>query len=103
MTTQTPPLLYDLDKDPGEAYPLPPTLYVEVIQAIDDAVQEHKANLVKGESLLDTFDAEHANVPCCDAANDCICNYDHTPGVPACYEKTQTLADVNITPWWSRL
>nr|AAC27821.1 arylsulfatase [Heliocidaris erythrogramma] len=96
VTEHNPPLLFDLDKDPGEAYPLPPIQYVEVLRDVKAAVEEHQTNMVKGKSLLDDVDNTHSIVPCCNEATNCVCNYVQEPGIPECYEKTQATSDMLI-------
>lgn len=50
-TEHNPPLLFNLDHDPGEHYELGDE-YPEVIEEINTLVEEHQANLVKGEDQL---------------------------------------------------
>ena len=98
VTEHDPPLLFDIDRDPGEAYPLPTIQYVDVLKSIKSAVEDHQSKMVKGVSLLDTVDRTKAIVPCCNPATNCVCNYTQTPGVADCYAKTQATADTLITP-----
>jgi len=84
VTIHETPLLFDLFKDPGEAYPLNVTDYTSVMTCIENAVHVHNKMMVKGESLLDTFD--HSVTPCCDEATDCVCNYTQEPKLPVCYQ-----------------
>ncbi|XP_054754475.2 arylsulfatase-like [Lytechinus pictus] len=90
VTEHNPPLLFDLDKDPGEAYPLEACGLDAVFVNIKAAVTAHKNALVKGEPLLDTFD--HSIVPCCSQDTNCVCNYVHEPGLPQCYRYLEQLA-----------
>eukprot|EP00057_Strongylocentrotus_purpuratus_P005466 XP_003731039.1 PREDICTED: arylsulfatase [Strongylocentrotus purpuratus] len=96
VTEHDPPLLFDLDKDPGEAYPLETCGHESVFLTIKSTVEEHKAVLVKGTPLLDTFD--HSIVPCCNPATDCVCNYVHEPGVPECYQDLVDTAARHYSP-----
>ncbi|XP_041464484.1 arylsulfatase-like [Lytechinus variegatus] len=84
VTEHDPPLLFDLHQDPGEAYPLEACGNEDVYVTIREAVEAHRAVLVKGESLLDTLD--HSIVPCCNPETDCVCNYTQESGMPECYQ-----------------
>ncbi|XP_071502977.1 arylsulfatase-like [Diadema antillarum] len=86
VTVHETPILYDLDKDPGENYPLNVYGHEDILTAVRDAVDRHNAALVKGTPLLDDFDNSRSIVPCCDRSTNCICNFDFQPGVPDCYE-----------------
>ena len=76
VTYHDPPLLFDLFKDPGEAYPLNVNDFADKLADIQQAVAAHNASLVPGAPLLDQFDPTHSIVPCCSGkATDCTCNY----------------------------
>jgi arylsulfatase A len=47
-----PPLLYDLNADPGELYELDPTLYHDIISQIDKLKTAFESTLVWGESQM---------------------------------------------------
>ena len=84
VTEHDPPLLFDLYKDPSESYPLNVTNYIDVYDDILLALLDHESTLVEGEPIL--TDNNPSVVPCCDETNNCECNYEHDPQVPACYE-----------------
>jgi arylsulfatase A len=48
-----PPLLYDVNSDPGEIYQLDPTLYASVLSQIDKVKEAFESSLVWGESQMD--------------------------------------------------
>ncbi|XP_072170914.1 arylsulfatase-like isoform X2 [Diadema setosum] len=89
VTVHDVPLLFDLNQDPGESYPLDVSGYADVLADIQQAVNAHKSAMVKGTPLLDEFD--HSIVPCCNQATNCVCNYVQNPQLPECY---QYLVDV---------
>jgi len=64
--------------------------------AFKAVVAEHNAALVKGTPVLDEFNFDI--VPCCDPETDCICNYEHEPGVPECYQNLPDIAIRHYTP-----
>ena len=62
-TTHNPPLLYNLNQDPGEQYQLNHTLYQDVLKTIEQIKQDFESDMVWGESQMDDTDI---NVePCC--------------------------------------
>jgi len=62
---EDPPLLYDVEQDPGEKYQLNVTtpMYAEILAQIQQAVKLHTANVVPGTPQLDPQDPLVA--PCC--------------------------------------
>ena len=95
VTEHDPPLLFDLFKDPGEAYPLNPCGYEDVLRAVKAAVADHQAQLVKGTPLLDDWDM--SIVPCCNPDTNCVCNYEQEPGVPDCYQNLEDISARHTT------
>lgn len=93
VTIHDVPVLYDLFQDPGEAYPLDVNDYPSVMADIASAVDDHNSVMVKGESLLDSFNMDIT--PCCDEATDCICNYTQNPVLPVCYQYLYEIAARN--------
>jgi len=60
---------------------------------IQSAVKDHNSVMVKGESLLDSFNMDIT--PCCDESTDCICNYTQNPVLPVCYQYLYDIAARN--------
>ncbi|XP_071491696.1 arylsulfatase-like [Diadema antillarum] len=86
VTLHDPPLLFDIEKDPDEAYPLGTCGYEDVLDQVKAAIEAHEAVLVKGTSILDIQDKTKSIVPCCNKETNCVCNFDYKPGVPECYD-----------------
>ena len=62
-TTHNPPLLYNLNQDPGEQYQLNHTLYQDVLKTIQQIKQDFDLNMEWGPSQMADTDI---NVePCC--------------------------------------
>ncbi len=69
-----PPLLYNVEADPGEAYPLDPSLHEDFMSELHDVIKEHQENMVPGKPLFSTISV--SSIPCCDPNNlGCSCNY----------------------------
>jgi len=74
VTPHHPPLVYDMEKDPQEQYPLdvrPMSAVGETVVAVGKLVAEHKATLVKGAEQIGKFSV--AVVPCCNPPS-CTCH-----------------------------
>ena len=70
-----PPLLYDLENDPSERYPLKASDYSAVLAKIWGTVEEHRKNLdLSVKEQVDT-DQNPELVPCCDPKTQCVCNF----------------------------
>ena len=76
-TQHIPPLMYNVDKDPNEAYPLNTSLMVHkiVLEEMMVKVEEFKSTLEKGPNLFDSRSDDV--IPCCspDTFPNCTCNY----------------------------
>ncbi|XP_035669612.1 arylsulfatase-like [Branchiostoma floridae] len=72
ITHHEPPLLYNIDRDPGELYPLPVGQYDEVIANILAAKLQHQASLVPGKAQCK--ETSTTLQPCCNPPF-CYCNY----------------------------
>ena len=83
VTEHNPPLLFDLFRDPGEAFPLTVSFYQDVMEDIQRAVDTHKEALVTGPPLIG--EGTPLVIPCCDRATNCTCNYVHEPEIESCY------------------
>ncbi len=69
-----PPLIYNVDADPGEEYALNPSLHEELLLIVDVLIKEHNLHLIIGEDLLSAYNK--GSEPCCDSSNPtCSCNY----------------------------
>jgi len=67
-----PPLLFQIEWDPSEKYPLNTTSYPDVLLAINQAVALHKATLIPGPPQLNPQDP--FAMPCCHLLTECTCN-----------------------------
>lgn len=87
-TVQNPPLLYDVEQDPGEKYPLNVTLpmYAAILESINQAVAEHNQNVVPGVPQLDPQDPLVA--PCC--------NKEYVPGEECVCSQSDVNKDANV-------
>ncbi|XP_072025590.1 arylsulfatase-like [Amphiura filiformis] len=69
-----PPLIYNVEADPGETYPLNPKLYGDLLADLSDVVNKHKAGLEPGDPIFSSF--APSSIPCCNPDNPgCSCNY----------------------------
>ncbi len=73
VTEHDPPLIFNLDADPTESWPLDPDKYQSLLEAVQNLISEHEADLIRAAPLMDTED--RAMIPCCDEATNCTCNY----------------------------
>lgn len=73
ITEHDPPLIFDLDKDPTESWPLDPSEHGQLLDDINELLVEHRRNLVRGRPLMD--DTDSSVIPCCNEENNCYCNY----------------------------
>ena len=71
-TVHDPPLIFNVDVDPSEVYPLQVENYKDMLEKVAAAVKNHAASLKPGTPQI----GNHDNVlqPCCDAPK-CTCNY----------------------------
>ncbi|XP_019482660.1 PREDICTED: arylsulfatase D-like isoform X1 [Hipposideros armiger] len=81
VTRHSPPLLFDLSRDPSEARPLSPgtePLYQEVIATVGEAVQQHRTTLspVPPQFSLGNILWNPWLQPCCGAFPFCSCSQD---------------------------
>lgn len=78
MEHHDPPLLYNLERDPSEQYPLRPEDFQTVIHQATAAVELHKKTLSFGR-IINQMDlkTDIKLVPCCHerGRTPCICNY----------------------------
>ncbi|XP_022086027.1 arylsulfatase-like [Acanthaster planci] len=65
VTTHDPPLLFDLDEDPEEAYPLPVEEHAEIVYEVDHLVSEHQAGMAHGLPLFIDEYMGSPVIPCC--------------------------------------
>ncbi|XP_072048899.1 arylsulfatase-like [Amphiura filiformis] len=83
VSQHDPPIMYNLDQDPNEAYPLDVSLphHKAVLDEMMPKLQAFQASLVMGTPLLDVRD--NAVWPCCDGSfPNCGCNYQYLGPVP---------------------
>ena len=72
MIGHEPPLLFNLDEDPFEQYPLDTNLYSGVIHNAKRKVVEHKQSIVEVPRQLEKLDPNLQ--PCCNPPS-CTCGY----------------------------
>ncbi|XP_006817057.2 arylsulfatase-like [Saccoglossus kowalevskii] len=73
ITSHNPPLIYNVEKDPGEKHPLSPWQHKEMIESVMAVVAEHKSTL-KTSSHDPQLNIIHRSlVPCCNPPY-CVCN-----------------------------
>lgn len=70
-TEHNPPLIFNIDNDPSEEYPLLADEYEELLSAISAAVSKHKAGMSPGTPQLGHRNASLQ--PCCNPPK-CTCN-----------------------------
>ncbi|KAJ6638392.1 Steryl-sulfatase [Pseudolycoriella hygida] len=63
----TPPLLFDIESDPGEVLPLNVNKHLDVLSAMDDAVRKHKETLVPVTNQVEPLGLPWL-FPCCNAS-----------------------------------
>ena len=83
VTEHDPPLIYNVQVDIIEAYPLNNTIdpaLTDFMTELTAKVVAHKAGLVPALPLLDDEDPDHTNTPCCNPDTDCICNFGPVTG-----------------------
>ena len=67
-----PPLIFDINQDPGEQFPLDPSKQQDLIERAASLVQKHRQTIIPVPSQLGSHDS---NVqPCCNPPL-CACNY----------------------------
>lgn len=65
-TQHTPPLLFDIEADPGETSPLDVEKHLDVLSAMDTAVRKHQETIVPVTNQVETL-ALPWLFPCCNA------------------------------------
>lgn len=75
LINEDPPLVYDLETDPYELYPLNPMheKLVSVLEMVNKIVKEHKERLTAVPDQMGKFTPKV--LPCCDYPK-CTCNYE---------------------------
>ena len=73
VTSHNPPLVYDLDRDPGELYSLDVKHLGWLLGNVKRIISVHQSRLKKGEPLLHTWNVQSLQ-PCCNPPY-CMCNY----------------------------
>ncbi|CAK8677583.1 unnamed protein product [Clavelina lepadiformis] len=67
-----PPLIFDINRDPGEQFPLDPSKQQDLVERTASLVQKHRQTIIPVPSQLGSHDS---NVqPCCNPPL-CACNY----------------------------
>lgn len=81
-TEHDPPLMYNVDKDPREAYPLNTTLAVHraVLDKMLVKLEEFESGLVIAPPLLDSRST--STIPCCTPETFPVCTCNYTPPTP---------------------
>ncbi|XP_054748556.2 arylsulfatase A-like [Lytechinus pictus] len=68
-TKHSPPLLYDLNVDPGEKYSLPPSEYRDILVKIKEIKKQFEGTMIWGDSQVNKTPSQDVE-PCC--KRDCI-------------------------------
>jgi len=71
VVNHDPPLLFNVEVDPSEEWPLPADQNQDLIQKIKNAVAEHEKNVIPGKDQISAHNMEYAI--CCDKSNGCVC------------------------------
>ncbi|XP_064621984.1 arylsulfatase-like [Lineus longissimus] len=71
------PLVYDVERDPGERYPLNPRDYDNVIREVREEIAKHFATVTPTKCLLYGNHANRKVIPCCNPPY-CFCNFPGT-------------------------
>jgi arylsulfatase A-like enzyme len=79
-----PPLLFHLDHDPSERFPLKAEDYKDVLARIAEIVAEHEKSVgTLPEAQLDLIDITNKIAPCCNHDDKCVCTEPGRPYSPA--------------------
>ncbi|XP_039249062.2 arylsulfatase-like [Styela clava] len=73
VTAHNPPLIFNVDEDPGENFPLSSLNFKEMLEKLHAAVRKHKSSVHKVKSVLGL--KNESLQPCCNPPV-CQCNYD---------------------------
>ncbi|XP_071847891.1 arylsulfatase-like [Apostichopus japonicus] len=73
VTEHDPPLIFDLDADPTESWPLDPSKFDALIESVQNLISDHEAGLIRAPPLMDTENRDM--IPCCNETTNCYCNY----------------------------
>uniref|UniRef100_H2YNE5 Sulfatase N-terminal domain-containing protein n=1 Tax=Ciona savignyi TaxID=51511 RepID=H2YNE5_CIOSA len=71
-TTHKPPLIYNIETDPGETHLLDPSNQQNVLEEVEARIKAHKATIVPVKSQLGN--SREILKPCCNPPT-CVCNY----------------------------
>ncbi|WP_411025338.1 sulfatase-like hydrolase/transferase [Salmonella sp. s55004] len=71
VTAHDPPLIYDLEFDPIESFPLDPADYVKLLRDAGELIKDHNAHLDRPPPLMDEMN--DSVTPCC--GDSCHCNF----------------------------
>lgn len=67
-----PPLIYDINKDPAEKFPLDSAKYSDTLANVNDIVQKHISSIETVDPQIGNYNDDLQ--PCCNPPN-CVCNY----------------------------
>jgi len=67
-----PPLLFDIEADPSEEFPLSPTQHARIIEDFGIALNEHNSNMVPGQDQLSRGHNKKLSI-CCNDKTQCVC------------------------------
>ena len=68
-----PPLLFNVDQDPSEAYPLDPQAHTALLRAFEEAYRKEKAAMVWARPPPDPRPDPFDHGVCCDWSRRCVC------------------------------
>lgn len=76
--SHNPPLIFNVEEDPGESYPLDPNTHTDIINLVVAASNRHKNTIPP--AIPSQFGMNDESLqPCCNPPN-CICNYPMSNG-----------------------
>lgn len=67
-----PPLIYNINHDPGEQFPLNGSKYLDILTDVNDLVQAHISSIEPVDPQISNYNDDLQ--PCCNPPT-CVCNY----------------------------
>ena len=83
VTYHDPPIFYNVENDPIEAFPLNMTMdpiLADFWKTLRDKVNDHTINFFPAPPILHLQDKTRSTVPCCNPETNCICNFGPVDG-----------------------
>lgn len=76
----SPPLLFDVNRDPGESRPLSPLHYDHIITIMLQLASSHTSTVIPVADQLISRNTKYAL--CCNVLTDCVCDIEPPPPLP---------------------